>query len=126
MHPTAKYYVVPDPAMGLLIDPCFKEPAESDHDSLNTDEELDELVFDNTRVENCNNEALKHGLDMGITDTAIESQSEKLIYPNARITNATSMLLIMTLAVIHKLSREALKVLTLIDMHCLIPHALPL
>ena len=68
---------------------------------------------------------MKHGLDTGITDTQIESQSEKLIYPNARITNATSMLLIMTFAVTHKLSGEALKdLLTLIDMHCLIPHAL--
>ena len=109
----------------MLIDSCFEEPVESDHDSLNTDEELDELAFDSTPVENCNNEALEHGLDMGITVTPIESQSEKLIYPNARITNATSMLLIMTFAVIHKLSGEALKdLLTFIDMHCLIPHAL--
>ena len=94
MQPTAKHYEEPYPTTGLLIDPCFK----SDHDSLNTDEELDELVFDNTPV------ALEHGLDMGITKNPIEIQSEKLIYPNARITNATSMLLIMTFAVIHKLS----------------------
>ena len=98
MQPTAKHYEEPYPTTGLLIDPCFEEPAESDHDSLNTDEELDELVFDNTPV------ALEHGLDMGITKNPIEIQSEKLIYPNARITNATSMLLIMTFAVIHKLS----------------------
>ena len=68
---------------------------------------------------------LAHGLDTGITDTQTESQSGKLIYPNARITNAASMLLIMTFAVIHKLSGEALKdLLALIDMHCSIPHAL--
>ena len=105
MQPSVKHYEEPDPATGSLIDPCFEEPAESDHDSLNTDEELDELAFDSTPVENCNNEALEHGLDKGITDTPIESQSEKLIYPNARITNAASMLLIMTFAVINKLRK---------------------
>ena len=88
MQSTAKHYEEPNPATGLLIDHCFEEPAESDHDSLNTDEELDELAFDDTPGENCNNEALEHGLDIGITDTPIESQCEKLIYPNARITNA--------------------------------------
>ena len=109
------------------IDHCCQEPAESDHDSLYTDEEIDDYQFDDSPIysENCNDEILEHGLDTGITDTQIESESEKLIYPNARITNATSMLLIMTFAVTHKLSGEALKdLLTLIDMHCLIPHAL--
>jgi len=47
------------------------------------------------------------------------------IYPNARLTNAASMLLIVTFSVIHKLSGEALKdLLSLIDLHCLLPHAL--
>ena len=38
---------------------------------------------------------------------------------------AISMLLIMTFAVVHKLSGEALKdLLSLIDMHCLVSHGL--
>lgn len=124
---TAKHPVYEEltSAKGSLIDKCFEEPAESDQDSLHTDEEIDDFLFDDPTGENCNDEILEHGLDIGITDTQIESQSKKLIYPNARITNATSMLLIMTFAVIHKLSGEAIKdLLTLIDMHCLIPHAL--
>ena len=64
------------------------------------------MPFCDFSSEDDNDEILAHGLDMGIADTQqIESQSDKLIYPNARITNATSMLLIMTFAVIHKLRK---------------------
>ena len=82
--------------------------AESDKDSVYTDEGTDERHFCDFSSEDDNDEILPHGIDMGIADTQqIESQSDKLIYPNARITNATSMLLIMTFAVIHKLSGNA-------------------
>ena len=68
-------------------------------------------------------------VDCGITINDLDVQAvpdgEKAIYPNARLTNAASLLLIMTFAVTHKLSGEALKdLLTLINMHCLIPNPL--
>ena len=80
------------------------------------------IIFNDSPSEN--DDILPHGLDIGITSTETKSQSEKPIYPNARITNATSMLLIMIFVITHKLSGEALKDLALIDLHCLIPHAL--
>lgn len=70
-------------------------------------------------------ETLDYGLDITNEDLQVTTDDEKLIYPNARLTNAASMLLIMTFSVVHKLSGEALKdLLSLIDMHCLVPHAL--
>ena len=53
------------------------------------------------------------------------SNDDQLIYPNARITNAASMILILTFAITHNLSSDALKdMLSLIDIHCLRPHPL--
>ena len=53
------------------------------------------------------------------------SSNDQLIYPNARITNAASMILILTFAITHQLSGDALKdLLSLIDIHCLRPHSL--
>lgn len=124
-HPAYEEPIATISATESLVGRCYEEAAESDQGSVYTDEGTDEHHFCDFSTENDNDEILAHGLDMGITDTQIESQNDKLIYPNARITNATSMLLIMTFAVIHKLSGEALKdLLTLIDMHCLIPHGL--
>ena len=81
------------------------------------------IIFNDSPSEN--DDILPHGLAIGITSTETKSQSEKPIYPNAQITNATSMLLIMIFVITHKLSGEALKdLLALIDLHCLIPHAL--
>ena len=61
----------------------------------------------------------------GIDCTEGSTSTDKLIYPNARISNAVSMLLIMTFAMTHKLSGAALKdLLSLIDIHCLIPNPL--
>jgi len=54
-----------------------------------------------------------------------ESGDDSPIYPNARITNAVSMLLIMTFALNHKLSGVAIRdLLSLIDIHCLVPNPL--
>ena len=39
-----------------LIDQCCQEPAESDHNSLYTDEEIDDYHFDDSPSENCNDE----------------------------------------------------------------------
>ena len=53
------------------------------------------------------------------------SSNDHLIYPHARISNAASMLLIMTFAITHQLSGSALRdLLSLIDIHCLKPHTL--
>ena len=53
------------------------------------------------------------------------STNDHLIYPNARISNVASMLIIMAFAVTHQLSGAALKdLLSLIDIHCLKPHCL--
>ena len=54
-----------------------------------------------------------------------KSVDDNPIYPNARITNAVSMLLIMTFALKHKLSGLAIRdLLSLIDIHCLVPNPL--
>ena len=54
-----------------------------------------------------------------------ESVDDSPIYPNARITNAVSMLLIMTFALNHKLSGVAIRdLLSLINIHCLVPNPL--
>lgn len=55
----------------------------------------------------------------------VKSVDDNPIYPNARITNAVSMLLIMTFALNHKLSGAAIRdLLSLIDIHCLVPNPL--
>ena len=54
----------------------------------------------------------------------ISSESD-LVYPGARISNAVSMLLIMTFVMTHKITGVALKdLLSLVDIHCLMPHHL--
>ena len=59
------------------------------------------------------------------TGEPTQSDNDNLIYPNARITNKVSMLLIMTFAIVNKLSRSALKdLLCLIDLHCPVPYQL--
>ena len=53
------------------------------------------------------------------------ASADKLIYPKAQISITASMVLIMTFAMKHKLSESALKdLLSLIDIHCLIPNPL--
>ena len=53
----------------------------------------------------------------------ISSESDP-VYPGARISNAVSMLLIMTFVMTHKITGVALKDLSLIDIYCLMPHHL--
>ena len=54
-----------------------------------------------------------------------ESVDDSQIYPNARITNTVSMLLIMTFALNHKLSGVTIRdLLSLINIHCLVPNPL--
>ena len=53
------------------------------------------------------------------------AEDDTPIYPNARVTNAVSVLLIMTFAITHQLSGAVLKdLLSLIDIHCLKPNPL--
>lgn len=77
-----------------------------------------EEMEDNTFNE-CNSEDI-------ITNKArYSADDDKPIYPNARVTNAVSMLLIKTFAITYQLSGAALKdLLSLIDIHCLKPSPL--
>jgi len=94
-------------------------------------DDSDDIHSDNADV---TSESLEYGLEASADMVGLEVDNESLlvpadhdspIYPNARLTNSASMLLIMTFAVVHKLSGEALKdLLSLIDLHCLFPHAL--
>ena len=55
--------------------------------------------------------------DIITNKASYSTDDDKPIYPNARVTNAVSMLLIMTFAITHQLSRAALKdLLSLIDI----------
>ena len=81
-------------------------------DSSQEDENLDESSYGDS---NTTNNTLNFGLEISNMEAETLSDNEKPIYPNARITNAVSVLLIMTYAITHKLSGEALK-----DPHALI------
>lgn len=55
----------------------------------------------------------------------INQLEDDLIYSGAKISNAISMLLIMTFSTTYKLGGAALKdLLSLINIHCLVPHNL--
>ena len=59
------------------------------------------------------------GDDLEMNSESTQLDNDDLIYPNARITKQVSMLLIMTFAIVNKLSGSALKdLLSLIDLHC--------
>ena len=65
------------------------------------------------------------GDDLKMNSESTQLDNDNLIYPNARITNQVSMLLIMTFAIVNKLSGSALKdLLSLIDLHCPVPYRL--
>ena len=96
------------------IDSC--ELDESDHYSSSSE---NEYLEEDELIGNCS-------LDNIIgSEPSCSTEDEKLIYPNARITNAVSMLLIMSVAVAHQLTGAALKdLLSLIDIHCSVPNPL--
>lgn len=108
---------------GLVSADAFQEPDdidscevdESDHSSYSSENDYVEDVIG----ADC---ALEHVIG---NEPSCSTEDEKLIYPNARITNAVSMLLIMSFAVTHQLTGAALKdLLALIDIHCLVPNPL--
>ena len=67
-------------------------------------------------------ETAAYDLQSELERTSLESDP---VYPGARISNAVSMLLIMTFVMTHKITGVALKdLLSLIDIHCLMPHRL--
>lgn len=67
-------------------------------------------------------ETAAYDLRSELESTCLESDP---VYPGARISNAISMLLIMTFVMTHKITGVALKdLLSLIDIHCLMPHRL--
>ena len=93
----------------------------SDVESITYDECVveDEEQSDET---NCDGNTFGENLE---SVDAPASLSSNLIYPNARISNAVSMLLIMIFAITNKLSGSALQdLLSLIDLHCMVPHQL--
>ena len=94
----------------------------SDVESIAYDDECvveDEEQSDET---DCDGNLFEQNLESVNAPTSVSSN---LIYPNARISNAVSMLLIMTFAITNKLSGSALQdLLSLIDLHCMVPHQL--
>ena len=86
---------------------------------------IDVPVMFSTDFSTTASETVECEITINDLDVQAVPDSEKAVYPNARLTNAASLLLIMIFAVTHKLSGEALKdLLTLINMHCLIPNPL--
>ena len=86
---------------------------------------IDVQVMFSTSSSTTASETVDCGIAINDLDVQAVPDCEKAIYPNACLTNAASLLLIMTFAVTHKLGGEALKdLLTLISMHCLIPNPL--
>lgn len=111
---------------GLTSSDAYEEPDDFDIDSCKSDESdhyssssENDYLEECELIGNCN-------LDNIIgNETSCSTQDKKLIYPNVRIANAVSMLLIMSFAVAHKLTGAALKdLLSLIDIHCSVPNPL--
>jgi len=93
------------------------DAGECDEDDISEDNSIksDETVMQESSIS-------FEGLHSSVT---VENTADKLIYPNARISNVVSMVLIMTFAMNHRLSGTALKdFLQLIDIHYLIPNPL--
>lgn len=82
------------------FDTDSSEVDESDHSSCSSE---NDYLAECELIGECN-------LDNIIgSEPSCSTEDEKLIYPNARITNAVSMLLIMSFAVAHRLTGAALK-----------------
>lgn len=87
-----------------------REESDDDHYSCRSPEYYEE------------SETAAHDLRYELETPSSESDP---VYPGARISNAVSMLLIMTFVMTHKITGVALKdLLSLIDIHCLMPHRL--
>ena len=122
MPPQSPEHLIDDD--GSMSSDAYEEPTDFDTDGCEVDElsfssETDYLeeMYEVTGDCNLNN-------IIG-SEPSCSTEDEKLIYPNARITNAVSMLLIMSFAVTHQLTGAALKdLLSLIDIHCLVPNPL--
>ena len=99
---------------------------ESDSESRNGEiENTDLLSIDNQSI--VENDFISTASADTCTPLSTEdvSSNDQLIYPSACITKAASMILILTFAITHQLSGDALKdLLSLIDIHSLRPHSL--
>ena len=92
---------------------------DDNYDDADNDDDNDDVIGSNyeKQYDDCD--------DLKMNEEPTHIGIGNLIYPNARITNEVSMLLIMTLAIVNKLSRSALKdLLSLIDLHCPVPYRL--
>ena len=90
------------------------DSATFDYHVIEDEEQSDETDYDDNLLED--------NLENVDPPASLSSSS---IYPGARISNAVSMLLIMTFTITNKLSGSALQdLLSLIDMHCMVPHQL--
>ena len=96
---------------------CWQD--DDDNDDDNDDDDNDDVIGSNYEEEYDDYD------DLEMNGEPTQLGNDNLIYPNARITNEVSMLLIMTFAIVNKLSRSALKdLLSLIDLHCPVPYRL--
>ena len=111
---------------GLTSSGAYEEPNDFDIDGCELDESdhyssssENEYLEEYELIGNCS-------LDNIIgSEPSCSTEDEKLIYPNARITNAVSMVLIMSFVVAHQLTGTTLKdLLSLIDIHCSVPNPL--
>ena len=90
------------------------DSATFDYHVIEDEEQSDETDYDDNLLED--------NLENVDPPAPLSSSS---IYPGVRISNAVSMLLIMTFTITNKLSGNALQdLLSLIDMHCMVPHRL--
>ena len=90
------------------------DSATFDYHVIEDEEQSDETDYDDNLLED--------NLENVDPPASLSSSS---IYPGVMISNAVSMLLIMTFTITNKLSGSALQdLLSLIDMHCMVPHRL--
>ena len=108
-----------------MMESISESDSESRHGEIeNTDSDLPATDNQST-VENDDFISTPSAATYTPLSTEDVSSNDQLIYPSARITNAASMILILTFVITHQLSGDALKdLLSLIDIHCLKPHSL--
>ena len=108
-----------------MMESISESDSESRHGEIeNTDSDLP-ATDDQSTVENDDFISTPSAATYTPLNTEDVSSNDQLIYPSARITNAASMILILTFVITHQLSGDALKdLLSLIDIHCLKPHSL--
>ena len=99
----------------------------SDSMECNDCEEIDDFEYPDQHSSKSSNdyEEIESVANELGSELEVPSSESDPVYPGARISNAVSLLLIMTFVMTHKITGMALKdLLSLIDIHCLMPHHL--